>query len=643
MDKKKLAPPPHHKEKVIEERELKTQVEEQRTAARQKAETRRSRRLSEKKRDFLDTVGQAMSEMVSMNEELSASLNELESIMNEISASAMQSSSATEQNNAAIAQSDNAVNLIADRNMVILEKVGFLQNLLKNTTIGLSGLISGVNLSADNIQKTVGQIDTLNRQAAAIEQAIAGIVAVTKKVNLHALNAGIEASKADEFGAGFSVVAEEIRRLAEESNRFSAEIDPALQMVRKDVINIGQDLNAMIKQARADNSKANEITANIDSAVEDIVTLQQRGDRINSLSQSHQVLFSKILDNSRLIAVGASQASTSSHTALSAIQQQVKAIDSVAKNAEDIENQIEVLKDQGFSEAAAEEVATSAEELSAIVEESSAAIAQIVSAIAEIAQSAEQQSRAAGDNSGVIEEIEKQANEIAAIGENNQQQTLKQQQLMQTIDREARAMFSSMTETAETFLVSAEKINALQESMENLEIISQQMANLNIVGMLLAINGRIESARAGEQGSGFAAVSDEIRALVIQADDENRQISRGLRNIQKTITSISAGIEYAGNQIKQEVDKTKESTTSLVQVEQDMVEIAGQTAEIMTATSQSFAAIESIKMGIETIASAAAQASAACQQASAAAEEQGKGIRQLASSAEEIANQADTI
>lgn len=85
----------------------------------------------------------------------------------------------------------------------LVSKTGATDKAIEN----IAGVILNANVSAENIHKA--------------SQSIRGIA---EQTNLLALNAAIEAARAGESGKGFSVVAEEIRKLAEESNTFAKSI-----------------------------------------------------------------------------------------------------------------------------------------------------------------------------------------------------------------------------------------------------------------------------------------------------------------------------------------------------------------------------------------------------------------------------------
>lgn len=83
------------------------------------------------------------------------------------------------------------------------------------------------------VNDSKGGVNELIKNSRHVESLLVSIEAISQQTNLLALNASIEAARAGEAGKGFVVVAEEVRKLAEESSQVVYEIDNVLSEMRR--------------------------------------------------------------------------------------------------------------------------------------------------------------------------------------------------------------------------------------------------------------------------------------------------------------------------------------------------------------------------------------------------------------------------
>lgn len=137
--------------------------------------------------------------------------------------------------------------------------------------------------SADEITHV---IDNANAAAERIFDASQMIKSIAKQTNLLALNAAIEAARAGESGKGFSVVAEEIRKLAEESNRFTEEISEIINELKARTENAVVTMSVMSKVVDEQSQSVEQTMdkfAGISQAIEET---KEAMDKINHSGES---------------------------------------------------------------------------------------------------------------------------------------------------------------------------------------------------------------------------------------------------------------------------------------------------------------------------------------------------------------------
>ncbi len=118
-------------------------------------------------------------------------------------------------------------------------------------------VIHSMHRLIEGILEPLTQLESQSEQIASNIDAIRG---VAEKTNFVALNASIEASRAGPAGAGFSVVAEEVRQLSTVTRTYSAEVEAVIEQITKQSMALVSSVNSARNQADSGIRSAKEAT-----------------------------------------------------------------------------------------------------------------------------------------------------------------------------------------------------------------------------------------------------------------------------------------------------------------------------------------------------------------------------------------------
>lgn len=248
-------------------------------------------------REFLDTIGKTSDDIFNSSSTLKLMIADFTTSINEISGAISQiAESATEQ---AIRTEDGSI--MADEMQKALEKSIEDVHVLTNRISGLIKLeLESQKVLDDLLQTTENNIESIEKVSSGIlktdssveeiSEATRLIQEIASQTNLLALNASIEAAHAGEMGRGFAVVANEIRELAEISNKSASEIENMVHTLLEDSHETVKVVQILSEVAKIQESSVKETA----SAFNEVSTvLKESESLIDSVITSNEITNSK--------------------------------------------------------------------------------------------------------------------------------------------------------------------------------------------------------------------------------------------------------------------------------------------------------------------------------------------------------------
>ncbi|MCH9814594.1 MAG: methyl-accepting chemotaxis protein [Epsilonproteobacteria bacterium] len=142
------------------------------------------------------------------------------------------------------------------------------QETLDQFVLDLQGAVEMINIGNERQDGLTHQISDLNSQAAQIKEIISIIGDIADQTNLLALNAAIEAARAGEHGRGFAVVADEVRQLAERTQKSLAEINLNVNIITQSIDRISQEVSDTSDEFMQISSNADRLIINANTTKE---------------------------------------------------------------------------------------------------------------------------------------------------------------------------------------------------------------------------------------------------------------------------------------------------------------------------------------------------------------------------------------
>lgn len=293
-----------------------------------------------------DEIGQLSKAFDAFMEKLQSMIGMVKESAQVIASSSHQLSAATSESNKAVEQIAQTINHIADgisgnvaatqqTTASIHEAARFsestaqasrrasqngvkVREAAENSAVQVDEVEVTINNIAGSSQEVADAIRQLDESSKKIGEIVQIITSISGQTNLLALNAAIEAARAGEAGKGFNVVAEEIRKLADESSKAAKEIVALVRENRErtersveSVTNVDRMVAVGVEKAVAVKNNIHNISENIKDVVKQVGEIDQAVERQASISDEITKVMHSIADSAGEMSAGTEEISAS--------------------------------------------------------------------------------------------------------------------------------------------------------------------------------------------------------------------------------------------------------------------------------------------------------------------------------------------
>ncbi|MEQ8175664.1 MAG: methyl-accepting chemotaxis protein [Syntrophomonadaceae bacterium] len=614
-----------------------------REQAKKMAQEKARARTFAKQQAMAERIASASEQLVAGVEETNAAGQEFSLLMDEVAAASARGGVNAEKMRGASERLNNASGEFVVQAELLMEHSNKSITASTDSIQTMENMTRLVKVAANKNTQSATRIEELEVQSQRIGDIVQAVVMIADQTNLLALNAAIEAARAGEHGRGFAVVADEVRNLAEISERSARDIRGVVDEIRDGVTAVVANISTTVEEFNTMATTLDETVQGFSGVGELMVEYGGNARKIKGHSVQVGELAAKFLASSETIASATEESAGGTEEISKAVAEQSKALAEVNIAIQELSEMADDLKTSTDIGKSAEEVAATAEQLSANIEELSSSANQVSAGIFQLNEAV----RSIADEMGIVKDLFKDTtgnyeSMKQLAGECGKIRADAEESLQST--RSKAAVVAQMLKKSGAFYeVTGKDLENLQDKIRRIEKIVNTIQNVSIQTNMLAVNGFVEAATAGEHGRGFSVVAGDIRNLATESAENADKIRDLVREIQDLMAKVI-------NEIDQSQTAAQEANAYVAVAVQKNSVVTDTLKLLQDIAKEALGALTDMKSGLDIndeqivdMASIVDVINEQIQSASILGQEQGKAVDELAGSIEEIASIADEM
>lgn len=226
----------------------------------------------------------------------------------------------------AIEETAGSVQTIANATQEVHSRALQTQEVAQKGNVTLQTTSNQLKIIQESSSMTRVKIRKLSQQSVEIGNITKVITEITDQTNLLALNAAIEAARAGEHGKGFAVVADEVRKLAEESKNSAEKIVRLTSVIQSDTLEVEDAVEVTVSNVNDGVEFIQEAQKAFNEILNSVDAMTQKMEHISSATQQVSASTEEVAASVQEMAQAANVAANETETIVATTEEQVATI-----------------------------------------------------------------------------------------------------------------------------------------------------------------------------------------------------------------------------------------------------------------------------------------------------------------------------
>lgn len=303
-------------------------------------------------KSLIGRVGETSEQVAASSEQLMASAEQTSSVTNQVVTAIQEVASgndiqAKNLDNTFVTFNEISLGMqkMADTTSTIAQLAGDTAGQAKNGNNYIRNVIKQMNTIHTTTNETNEVIKALSINTSEIGAIINVITDISEQTNLLALNAAIESARAGEHGKGFSVVANEVKKLAQASRESAKQISNIITNIQNDTVHVIEKMNDSTNEVANGLKLVTETEKTFDSILFSVDTVNVQIQDLSAIAEEISSSFEQVSESVEEIVNITNESVKATNEMASLSEEQLAAIQEIAASASTLSSMADGLRE----------------------------------------------------------------------------------------------------------------------------------------------------------------------------------------------------------------------------------------------------------------------------------------------------------